>query len=202
YNDKFFDNGARPDLAIIYENAEPSEEQIKAFENFFGSNFRGYNNSHKTLIIYGENSANDKDAKIRFEELGRVSDLSFKELKSVTRDEIAVAHAIPPRLLGIVQGSALGGSGELSGQLQMFNELEIKPKIEMIESFFTNIGVKVTLKAMDTTSFKDDGEIVTTLVGSGILSIEEARSILGWQKNIKTYFLNAFKRRLKTFKRL
>ncbi|HDX6240963.1 TPA: portal protein, partial [Campylobacter fetus subsp. venerealis] len=37
-------------------------------------------------------------------------------------------------------------------------------------------------------SFKDDGEIVTTLVGSGILSIEEARSILGWQKNIKTYF--------------
>ncbi|EAK0416633.1 phage portal protein [Campylobacter fetus] len=184
YNDKFFDNGARPDLAIIYENAEPSEEQIKAFENFFGSNFRGYNNSHKTLIIYGENSANDKDAKIRFEELGRVSDLSFKELKSVTRDEIAVAHAIPPRLLGIVQGSALGGSGELSGQLQMFNELEIKPKIEMIESFFTNIGVKVTLKAMDTASFKDDGEIVTTLVGSGILSIEEARSILGWQKNI------------------
>ncbi|WP_405763748.1 hypothetical protein [Campylobacter fetus] len=35
YNDKFFDNGARPDLAIIYENAEPSEEQIKAFEKFF-----------------------------------------------------------------------------------------------------------------------------------------------------------------------
>ncbi|WP_163226589.1 hypothetical protein [Campylobacter fetus] len=31
---------------------------------------------------------------------------------------------------------------------------------------------------------KDDGEIVTALVRSGILSIEEARSILGWQKNI------------------
>ncbi|AHE94370.1 phage capsid portal protein, PBSX family [Campylobacter fetus subsp. venerealis cfvi03/293] len=184
YNDKFFDNGARPDLAIVYENAEPSGEQITAFKEFFGNSFRGYNNSHKTLIIYGENSASDKDAKIRFEELGKINDLSFKELKNVARDEIAVAHAIPPRLLGIVQGSALGGSGELSGQLQMFNELEIKPKIELIEQFFANIGIKVVLKAMDTTSFKDDGEIVTTLVGSGILSVQEARSILGWQKNI------------------
>ncbi|EMH6587453.1 phage portal protein, partial [Campylobacter fetus] len=164
--------------------AEPSSEQITAFKEFFGNSFRGYNNSHKTLIIYGENGASDKDAKIRFEDLGKVTDLSFKELKSVSRDEIASAHGVPPRLIGVIQGSALGGSGELSGQLQMFNELEIKPKIEMIESFFTNIGVKVTLKAMDTTSFKDDGEIMTTLVGSGILSVEEARSILGWQKNI------------------
>lgn len=184
YNEKFFDNGARPDLAIVYENSEPSSEQISAFKEFFGNSFLGYNNSHKTLIIYGENSSSDKDAKIRFEDLGKVTDLSFKDLKSVSKDEIAVAHGVPPRLLGIVQGASLGGSGELSGQLQMFNELEIKPKIEMIEQFFKSIGIKVVLKAMDTTSFKDDGEIMTTLVGSGILSIEEARSILGWQKNI------------------
>ena len=114
-----------------------------------------------------------------------MQDLSFKALKEVSRDEIAAAHGIPPRLLGIIQSAQLGGSGELIGQLHQLNELEIKPKIELIEGFFRSIGIKVVLSAVDVTNFKDDGEIVTQLVERGIISISEARSILGWQKNIE-----------------
>lgn len=184
YNSKFFDNGAKPDLAIIYENAEPSEEQITAFRDFFGNSFKGYNNAHKTLILYGD-SLGEREAKIRFENLSNVTDLSFKALKEVSRNEIAAAHGVPPRLLGITDAAALGGSGELIGQLMMFNELEIKPKIEFLESFFENIGIKLRLKAMDTTNFKDDGDIVANLVNMGIISVNEARSILGWQKTLQ-----------------
>lgn len=184
YNEKFFDNGARPDMAIIYENAEPSQEQLEAFKSFFGSNFKGFNNSHNTLVLFG-NDIGDKDAKIRFEKLGEVEDLSFEKLKKVARDEIAAAHGLPPRLLGITESSALGGSGELMGQLHQFNEIEIKPKIELIESFFDSINIKLRLKPIDVTNFKDDGEIVTNLIDSGIISVNEAREILGWQKSLK-----------------
>ncbi|MBR8466343.1 phage portal protein [Campylobacter sp. faydin G-140] len=183
YNFSFFKNGARPDLAIIHENNEPSEEQINTYRNFFSDNFKGSRNAHKTLLAY-TNSVGDKEAKIRFEKLGGVEDISFKALKEVSRDEIAAAHGVPPRLLGIIQSAQLGGGGELIGQLQQFNEIEIKPKIELIESFFESIGIKVVLKAIDVTNFKDDGEIVTALVERGIISVSEARSILGWQKNI------------------
>lgn len=184
YNYSFFQNGARPDLAIIHENSEPSEEQIAAYKKFFSENYKGSANAHKTLLCY-TNSIGEKDAKIRFEKLSEVQDLSFKALKEVSRDEIAAAHGIPPRLLGIIQSAQLGGSGELIGQLHQFNELEIKPKIELIEGFFRSIGIKVVLSAVDVTNFKDDGEIVTQLVERGIISISEARSILGWQKNIE-----------------
>ena len=183
YNEKFFDNGARPDMAIIYENAEPSAEQLDAFRQFFGS-FKGYQNSHNTLILFGSDIG-DKDAKIRFEKLGEVEDLSFEKLKKVSRDEIAAAHGLPPRLMGITESSALGGSGELIGQLHQFNEIEIKPKIELIEQFFDSIGIKVRLKPIDVTNFKDDGDIVTNLVSTGIISATEAREILGWQKSLK-----------------
>ncbi|WP_169976125.1 phage portal protein [Campylobacter sp. RM16191] len=184
YNHSFFKNGARPDLAIVHTNSEPSEEQIKTYQTFFGSNFRGSQNAHKTLLAYASNGVGEKDADIRFEKLGGVEDISFEKLKKVTRDEIAAAHGIPPRLLGIMDAGGLGGGGELIGQLQQFNEIEIKPKIELIESFFESIGIKVVLKAVDITNFKDDGAIVTELVGRGIINVNEARSILGWQKNI------------------
>ncbi len=184
YNEKFFDNGARPDMAIIYENAEPSQQQLDAFKDFFGNSFKGYQNSHNTLVLFG-NDVGDKDAKIRFEKLGEIEDISFEKLKKVARDEIAAAHGLPPRLLGITESSALGGSGELMGQLHQFNEVEIKPKIELIESFFDSINIKLRLKPIDVTNFKDDGEIVTNLIDSGIISINEAREILGWQKSLK-----------------
>lgn len=40
YNEKFFDNGARPDMAIIYENAEPSQEQLNAFKDFLETHLK------------------------------------------------------------------------------------------------------------------------------------------------------------------
>lgn len=179
YNDKFFDNNARPDLAIIYENGEPSREQIDAFKEFFGANFKGYDSAHKTLILHSSDGVGEKDAKIRFEELGRVQDISFKTLKETNRDEIAVAHGVPPRLLGIINSGHLGGGGELIGQLHLFNETEIKPKIELVEGFFESIGIGLTIKPLDVTNFKDDAGVVTNLVQSGILSVAEARGILG-----------------------
>lgn len=180
HNDGFFDNGARPDQAIVFENAEPSKEQLEAFKTFFGDNFKGYSNAHKTLVV----TAGGDNAKVRFEDLSKVEDLSFKELREISRDEIIAAHGVPPRMMGITHAAALGGSQELIGQLHVFNQLTIIPKQEEIEWFFDSIGFPIKLKPIDVTNFKDDSEMVASLVREKIITLEEARSILGQEGSI------------------
>lgn len=177
FNDSFFNNSARADKAIVFENAEPDEGQIKAFKEFFGSNFKGYENAHKTLVV----TAMGENAKVRFEDLSKTDDLSFERLKNINKDEIITAHGVPPRMVGVMSASALGGGGELIGQLHSFNELTIIPKQEQIEWFFYQIGFPIKLKPIDVTNFKDDSDLVTNLVSSGILSLNEARAILGYE---------------------
>jgi PBSX family phage portal protein len=185
YNNMFFKNGATPRLAVVFENSEPSDEQIKAFETFFGSSFRGVENAHKTLIVSSGTNLEGKDAKIRLERLSADDDLSFEKLREISRDEIIAAHSVPPRIVGIVNTGGWGGQNELIGQLHLFNETVIKPKQEEIEEYFRSLGVKLVLKPFDVTNFKDDSEVIPNLIQAGILSIAEGRELLGWQKNIK-----------------
>jgi capsid portal protein len=169
----------------MFENAEPSEEQLEAFKSFFGSSFKGVKNAHKSLILTAPANPDGTAAKINIQELGENKDLAFEKLKAIGRDEIIAAHGVPPRFAGIVNSGGWGGSGEFVTQMHAFNEMAIKPKQEIIEEFFErSLGVKVTLKPLDVTSFKDDSELVRGLVESGIITIPEARNIIGWQKNV------------------
>ena len=152
FNNAFFDNSARADTAIIFENSEPDEMQLNAFKEFFGSNFKGTGNAHKTLVL----TANGENAKVRIEDLSKVSDISFEKLKNLNRDEIIAAHGVPPRMVGVMTSGQLGGSGEVTGQLHSFNELTIIPKQEQIEWFFDSIGYPIKLKPIDVSNFKDD----------------------------------------------
>ncbi|WP_258031512.1 phage portal protein [Campylobacter concisus] len=152
FNNAFFENSARADTAIIFENSEPDEMQLNAFKEFFGSNFKGTGNAHKTLVL----TANGENAKVRIEDLSKVSDISFEKLKNLNRDEIIAAHGVPPRMVGVMTAGQLGGSGEVTGQLHSFNELTIIPKQEQIEWFFDSIGYPIKLKPIDVSNFKDD----------------------------------------------
>ena len=182
YNNSFLENGAKPGFAVMFENSEPTEDQIRAFREFFGENFKGYDNANKTIILSATSDMGEKPAKIRLERISQVEDISFKQLKEINRDEIIAAHAVPPRLAGVMSAGQLGGANEFISQLHAFNELEIKPKIKKIESFFEGIGVKLKLNELDTTDFKDDTDIVTALLDRNIISIKEAREILRWKK--------------------
>jgi len=183
YNEAFFDNGAKPDHAIIFEDSDPSDEQLNAITEYYRKEFRGYKNAHKTLILTTGEGNGETKPKIRIEELGKVEDLSFEKLKKVGRDEIIAAHGVPPRLVGVVDPNALGGGGELISQLHMFNEISIKPKMAMIEEFFGAHGIALKLKEFDATAFKDDADVVTGLVSAGILTPAEAKSVMGWSQS-------------------
>lgn len=178
FNNAFFDNSAKTDKAIIFENAEPDEAQMQAFQEFFGQNFKGYQNAHKTLIV----TAHGENAKVRFEDLSKIEDLSFEKLKNMNRDEIVAAHGVPPRLVGVAESGGLGGGGELLGQLHSFNQLTIIPKQEEIEWFFDSIGYPIKLKKLNINAFKDDRDILTNLISLGVMTPQEAKNIMGYEK--------------------
>lgn len=183
YNKAFFDNGARPGYAILFNNSTPSQDQKDAAKQTFGSNFKGASNSHKSFMAWtGKTKEGESPAKIEFQKLDGVEDMSFEKLKSVSRDEIITAHGVPPRLAGVVTAGQLGGGRELIDQLHGFIEITLKPKIQLVEDFFESIGIKHKVAMLDVTNFKDDSDLANGLVASGILTREEAREILGLNK--------------------
>ncbi len=182
YNSAYLDNGAKPGFAIMFENSEPTDEQLAAFREFFADNYKGYDNTNKTIILSAKTDIGEKPAKIKLEKLSEVEDISFEKLKKVNRDEIIAAHGVPPRLIGVIHSGQLGGGNELLSQLHAFNELEIIPKQESIESFFNKIGIELKLQKLDTTNYKDDTDIVTSLLDRNIITLDEARELLNVSK--------------------
>lgn len=186
YNTSFFENGARPGYAILFENSSPNEEQMTTFKEFFGSNFKGYENAHKTFVAHtGKTREGESPAKIKLEKLDAVEDMSFEKLKSVNKDEIIASHGVPPRLVGVIAASQLGGGTELIDQLRAFIEIVIKPKARIIEDFFTNIGIKHKVDVLDVSKFKDDGSLIANLVDKQIISQIEAKELLGFNNKVK-----------------
>ena len=183
YNKAFFDNGARPGMIISFENSEPNDKQKTGFTDFFRANYKGVGNAHKSLILWtGTKREGEQSAKIHIDKLNEVEDLSFKQLKEVNRDEIIAAHGVPPRLVGVMAAGQLGGGSELIDQMHAFNEIEIKPKAQQYEEFFDSIGIKHKIEPMDVSNFKDDASLVDAFVRSGILSAQEAKEIMGYDK--------------------
>jgi alcohol dehydrogenase YqhD (iron-dependent ADH family) len=74
----------------------------------------------------------------------------------------------------------LGGGSEFISQLHSFVELEIKPKIKKIESFFESIGIKLKLQELNVSSFKDDTTAITALLDRGVISPKEAKDLLNY----------------------
>lgn len=184
YNSSFFDNGAKPGMIVSFENSTPSEEQKAAAKQFFGNNFRGSNNAHKSMLFWtGKTKEGESPAKINFERLDQIEDMSWESLKKVNRDEIIAAHGVPPRLVGVVNSSGIGSNKELIDQMHSFIQTTLNPKIDLLEDFFARIGINHKVKPLDITNFKDDSELVTSLVDRNIISVQDAKEILGLKSN-------------------
>lgn len=124
YNNKFFENNAIPDFAIIVEGGSLSPEAENNIARFLRSKFRGIENSHKTLYL-----PVPMDVKVKFEKLqSDTKDMQFMELRKACIGEIISCHGIPPRLMSITVPGELGGGGESEGEKRIFFETRIKPE--------------------------------------------------------------------------
>ncbi|MDR2522549.1 MAG: phage portal protein [Synergistaceae bacterium] len=128
----FFKNFAVPSYAVIMTGAEFSEEVENTVTRGL-QQLKGVENAHKTMLLSVPFPKDE--AEIRFEKLMvDLKDLPFEKLSQATREEILAAHGVPPRLVGIVTAGALGGGGEMEGQLLSFVEMKVKPRMRYLEN--------------------------------------------------------------------
>ena len=185
YNKKFFQNSGVPDLAIITEGGELDSDAEKEVRDFFVTNFKGIENSHRTLYL----PIKEEGVKIRFEKLGMESkdkDGSFDKLRARCRDNIVSAHGVPPRLVGIITTGSLGGGGEIEGQLKVFQEVTINPRQDLFEVKLLPVTQGMGIESewsfaeLDTKIQEKDSELYPSLVGSSILTVNEAREAMNY----------------------
>lgn len=190
YNRAFFDNNAMPEYAVIYKGGAPTADQKSAIQEFFRTQFKGVDQAHRTLIL-----SCGEEAEIEVKRLtSEVKDGDFLKLIDAARDRIPVAHAVPPRMLGIMSAGQLGGGGEVTGQLFTFEHLTCDPKrrkfLDQCRPVLDYLGLRsgdpdnaldddqIAFKRLDLTPPKDDTEALPNLVSAGIMITEEARDLL------------------------
>lgn len=190
YNAKFFSNNAIPEHAVIFKGSTPTAAQKEAIAGFFRHEYKGFENSHRTLLLHiGE------EGEVDFKRLtADVKDADFLKLIDAARDRIPIAHGVPPRMLGIVSAGALGGAGEVAGQLFTFELLTLRPKrravLDQLRPILAELGLRpgdtedgldpdqVAFRPVDLTPPGEDTARLPDLVNAGILSADEARLFL------------------------
>ena len=196
YNASFFKNNAIPEYAIIFKGVTPSKDQKKAIQEFFRNEHQGIDNAHRTLIM-----TSGEEGSVEIKRLtADVKDGDFLKLIDAARDRIPVAHGTPPRILGIMSAGQLGGGGEVSGQLFMFEHLTLKPKrrrmLDQLRPILKELGLKpgnpegvlgdgeVAFRPLDLTPPSDDAEDLPGLVDANIITADEARALMPMLANL------------------
>ena len=116
YNREFFKNNGTPEVVIsVGENVgEEQYEEIKASLD----TFKGAAQAHQNLLLWGD---------VKFDKLSMTPrEMSFPELRRMSREEILAVYGVPPGLIGIIEVGNIGaGSGDF--QMEKFLNGVIKP---------------------------------------------------------------------------
>jgi capsid portal protein len=183
WNSAHFDNNAVPPWALSITGGEPDEKVEEKITEFLSDNFKGPENAGRLLYL----AMNDPNVKVEWQRLAdEAKDGSYHTLRMDNRDEIVAAHGVPPRILGIMASGALGGGGEVAGQIMIFDQVVLQPLREKIARAWNTgpgrtLGLPpLTFDKIDITTGKEDAEALATLAGAGIISPDEARGELGY----------------------
>ena len=179
YNAAFFQNHAMPSYAIKVTGGKISDKVKSAIKSFFQNDIKGIDNAHKTIFIPLTGKT-----EINFEKLSEnIKDMDFEKMLNISRDNIVSAHGVPPRMLGIMAAGQLGGGGEVSAQLHVFEAVTLQPRRRRMAEQFSEILVELgssepmTFSPMDITPPGEDSSNIPSLVSSGIITPEEGREI-------------------------
>lgn len=142
YNSSFFQNRAIPDYAIIAKGGQLGEKAKTAAKEFFQNEFKGVDNAHRALYM-----TTNAGTELEFKKLTEDrKDADFLKLLDSSRERIITAHGVPPRMLGIVTAGALGGGGEVLGQMKLFERTTCVPRrrrmAEQWEPVLRQLGIR------------------------------------------------------------
>ena len=113
HKQKFFENGATVNLAIVAPDFIKTLEQLKEFKELMDGGHRGVANAYKTLFL-----ASGADVKTVGADLKQID---FKATQGAGETRIALASRVPAAILGISEG--LSGSSLNAGNLGVARRL-------------------------------------------------------------------------------
>lgn len=179
YNLQFFDNHAVPRYAVVVEGGEFSPSIKETIRQYFSTGIKG--EAHKTLIL----EVDSEKVKVKFEKLAvEITDGSFKIYRSDNRDEIIMAHGVPPRWVGIAEAGKLGGAEEGRNQAENYMDAYVEPNQQVLaQRFTTNIiekgfGITTVILEFIGADIKDrkvESEMAVKEVNAGIFTPDEVR---------------------------
>jgi HK97 family phage portal protein len=179
YNQKFFENSARPDIVVVLEEGTTLDpDDLERLKAEWTTKFGGISKSWKPVFIQGL----VKDVK----SLGlSQKDMEFAKLKEITRDEILSILRVPKTIVAITD-DVNRANAETSDYV--FAERTIKPKLRRYVDML-NIRYLPLFKGTSDMFFQYDDPTPenrelslaedTQLVNAGILTINEIREKRG-----------------------
>ncbi|MCP5230667.1 MAG: phage portal protein [Burkholderiaceae bacterium] len=183
FNAAFFDNHAMPEHVVITKGFELTAAQKEATKQFFRGEFKGLENAHRTLYLHLPEAEHEVEFKRVTAEL---KDADFLKLLDAARDRMPIAHGVPPRMLGIVSAGSLGGGGEVTGQLHLFELLTLRPMrarmLQQLAPLLRELGIDprgVQFEGIDLTPPDVDSSQIANWVAAGVLTADEAREWIG-----------------------
>lgn len=192
YNVRKFEGDCIPDVVISVTGAELDKEAEEKINKFFRTNFKGLEGVGKSLIITNA----EKDGEIKIDKLNEeVKEASYRLLRQDNKEEILVAHEVPPILLGVQSSGRLGQGLEVRDQMKNFNEFVVLPRQRKLAKLLNEIilngmqiqGWKIKFNQFEFVDAKENADfyqkMVTTVDPSGesILDANEARQEMGYK---------------------
>lgn len=184
FNIKFFDNNAVPQYAVVIEGftGDVPDSVKNAIRDFFNAS-KG--DPHRTLVL--NVPANDKDQQptaIKFEKLAvDIKDGHFSTLRADSRDEVLVAHAVPPYRLGMAITGTLGATNiREANEIYKFQEVDTRRIMleeaissQIIHKGFEAEGWFLEFGQFDISDEQREVDRWTKLVDGGLATPNEGR---------------------------
>lgn len=180
YNLDFFEHNAVPRMAIIVEGGQLTDELMRQIQHFMESEIRG--KGHKTLVL----DVPGHDVKVRIEPLtvGNQDDAAFLAYRKANRDEIMMAHRVPPSKITVVENANLANSKD---QDKTFREQVVRPEQRRIEQRINRMlakdlgvpGWEFRFVEMDLDEEREQAEIARVYAEIGAWDVNEIRARQG-----------------------
>lgn len=119
---KYYANGSHAGFILYLSDPAQNQEDVDAIRKAL-KDAKGPGN-FRNLFMY---SPNGKPEGIKVIPLAEVAAKDeFLNMKNVTRDDVLVAHRVPPQLIGIIPGN-VGGFGDVEKATAVFGRNELRP---------------------------------------------------------------------------
>lgn len=176
---QFFENNAVPQYAVIIEGGKLSAEVKQTIQKFFTQDIKG--NAHKTLILPVPSTTGE--VRVRFEKLSAdEKEGSFQTTKGNNQTSIMTAHGVSPAIIGINETANLGSGKGLSQAENYKNRITVPSQLywarELNKLFRLGLGIDkviIEFEPLDIRDMKEEMEMFTKYLVSGVLTINEVR---------------------------